>query len=642
MARHGVAGPKLQDAFNVLKAALNTTREFTRADVEELLKRFIGGAAIDLFEGRVEALTDDLLSHPASYERIQQFYSGAPLGWDIIAAHGDIERDQQEDLIKQLNHPSETLRLFCIVAEPGAGKSTFMRRVAAELHKRYEAFLIRITSKEDANVWFLMSTFCQKVKRPFYILIDDVFRDPEVISALCELDQSLPITILATSRSNEYRTIRFGGKFERMSLKEPSPIEKERILLRLGKTRSDLTKEQKVRMDNANQFLVLMMELKDPMGRRLEEIVQETVEWLQINDESAYRAYEYLCLAYLHSISIPASLLERLDPQGRFYNLPSRPKTQGLIFYDEDRTRNIRAGHPSIAEIAYSFYEKLRSPISVLSEIIDAVDASDYLERNFAGHLLRAMGQAKSPILASAFPRIEEFIASCKQYATINDLSVWRVFYLSLGHLEQAEECVDAAMALAPINSIECTTLLYFHRERGKECDVLPAIEKWIYEHPEDSFIRMHYLGLLERHGATEEIKRALPAIEKWIYEHPEDSFVRVHYLGLLERHGATEEEIKRGLQESGNWLAKHPEDSFVRVHYLGLLERHGATEEEIKHGLQETGNWLAKHPEDSLVRVHHLGLLERRCTEEEIKHGLQETGNWLAKHPEEKEVWNF
>ena len=53
MAEHGVASPKLHDAFNVLKAALDTKREFTRTDVEELLKRFIGGAAIDLFEGQV-------------------------------------------------------------------------------------------------------------------------------------------------------------------------------------------------------------------------------------------------------------------------------------------------------------------------------------------------------------------------------------------------------------------------------------------------------------------------------------------------------------------------------------------------------------------------------------------------------------
>jgi Cap4-like dsDNA endonuclease family protein len=140
LARHGVAGSELENAFSALKDALEPQSEFTRVDVEELLKQFIGAEAIELFEGRVELLTDDLLSRPADLDRIQQFYAGAPLDWDIIAACGDIERDQQQKLVEQLSVPSETLRLLCIVAEPGAGKSTLAWRVAAELYSKYGAF----------------------------------------------------------------------------------------------------------------------------------------------------------------------------------------------------------------------------------------------------------------------------------------------------------------------------------------------------------------------------------------------------------------------------------------------------------------------------------------------------------------------
>ena len=103
-----------------MRSALYAKPEFTREDIKERLKQFIGGAAIDLFEGRVEALTNELLSRPASSERIQQFYKGAQeISWDIVAAQGDIERDQQEDLISQLCRISETLRIVCVVAEPG-------------------------------------------------------------------------------------------------------------------------------------------------------------------------------------------------------------------------------------------------------------------------------------------------------------------------------------------------------------------------------------------------------------------------------------------------------------------------------------------------------------------------------------------
>jgi hypothetical protein len=57
LSRQGIAGAELQNAFNALKASLDK-REFRRVDVEESLKRFIGGAAIELFEGAAEALTD--------------------------------------------------------------------------------------------------------------------------------------------------------------------------------------------------------------------------------------------------------------------------------------------------------------------------------------------------------------------------------------------------------------------------------------------------------------------------------------------------------------------------------------------------------------------------------------------------------
>jgi Cap4-like dsDNA endonuclease family protein len=314
LARNGVAGKDLHNAFGALKAGLIPQREFTRDDVQEILKRFVGGAAIDLFEGRLQALTDDLLARTASAQRIQQYYAGAPLDWDIIAAHGDIERDQQDELIEQLSQPSETVRLVCIVAEPGAGKSTLAWRVAAELHRQHGAFVVRVRDKEAADLWYLMTEFYAKVGRPFYVLVDDLFRDPEVINALRELSPWLPITILATSRANEYHPHRLRGEVLPEPLKEPSLGEKERILQRLGKTRVDLTSEQQKRLNTANQFLVLMMEVT--AGKELREIIRDTLERLRQQDESAYRAYEYLCFTYQYSISIPESCWSALMCKG--------------------------------------------------------------------------------------------------------------------------------------------------------------------------------------------------------------------------------------------------------------------------------------------------------------------------------------
>ena len=613
MAKHGVGSADLHDAFNVIKGALNIKREFFRTDVEELLKQFIGRAAIEIFEGSAEAVSDELFSHPASPERIQLYYAGAPLGWDIIAAHGDIERDQHENLFERLRQPSETLKMVCIVAEPGAGKSTLARRLAADLYQERNAFLIRIKNKEDAQVWYNMPKFYQKIKRPFYVLMDDVFRDQDVLNALCELDQSLPITILATSRSNEYRTIRFGGESDRLTLKKPSPEEKDRLIARLGKNRNDLTSGQRQRLDDANQFLVLMIELTDPKGRRLEEIVEDTVEWLKIKDESTHRAYEYLCFAYQFGISIPVSLLERLDPNERFYNLPNRPTAQGLIFYDEDRARTIRVGHPIIADIAYSIYKEFKSPTSVLSDIIDAIDKRDNLEIRFAGHLLRALAQAKSPFIMTAFPEIDAFIVSCKQYATVHDLCIWRAFYLDIDNKDRAEDCVDTALERVPLGPIDCQMLLFFYRERGREKDAVPVLAKWIYENPDYSLAP--YIGLIERYGTNEEIKRVLQETSDWLLNHANDTAVRMPYLGLVERNG-TNEEIKRVLQETSDWLSNHPDEKEVFIAFIPTLIRLGRLDE----ALEVASEAISNHQDNQNLIETYLRLIRESADEQTVR----------------------
>ncbi len=275
LALRGIAGSGLANAYNALKSALERRREFTASDLEEVLKRYLAQPLLELFGGRVEALAYDLLSQPANPNRIQQFYAGAPLDWDILAAQGDIPRDQQEGLLKQLREPSNSLRFVCIVAEPGAGKSTLAWRTAATLHQEDGALVLRVKDKEDPDVWYLIGEFCRKIKRPFYALADDLFRDADVVSALRELNVFLPITVLATSRANEYRPSRLKAEVIRVPLSEPSRDEKERILRRVGKPRGTLTPEQEKRLDGANQFRVLMMELT--AGKKLVEIVTDAL-----------------------------------------------------------------------------------------------------------------------------------------------------------------------------------------------------------------------------------------------------------------------------------------------------------------------------------------------------------------------------
>jgi hypothetical protein len=301
-------------------------------------KKDEGGAsvsqALEPFGGRLELVTGKTLHHRATQQRIQQFYAGARLDWDIIAARADIPRDQEAELLQVAAEPFEGTRLIAIVAEAGAGKSTLAWRIAAELQKQHTAIVIRIKDNTDAEMWYSLPDLAGKIGRRFYILVDDVFQDPDSADAFRELSATLPVTILATSRPNEYehRVRRLKCDHLRFDLRPPSGAEKGRMLNRMGKRPEDLTTEQQHRLDKANQFLVLMMELTG--GKDLHEIVRDTIEKLNSIDKDAYVAYEYLCFAYRLSITTPASLLERLGKDGAFDNLPERRTTQGLIFGD--------------------------------------------------------------------------------------------------------------------------------------------------------------------------------------------------------------------------------------------------------------------------------------------------------------------
>jgi len=131
-------------------------------------------------------------------------------------------------------------------------------RLAFELF-RQQVFVLRVVNASNPDIWYQLPHFYEILKKPFCVLVDDAFRDDNVFSALQDLSRNLPITILATSRHNEYRTLRLKGEIISFTLPPPTKQEKERLLTRLGKTRAGLVLEQRQRLDTDNVFLVLMM-----------------------------------------------------------------------------------------------------------------------------------------------------------------------------------------------------------------------------------------------------------------------------------------------------------------------------------------------------------------------------------------------
>jgi class 3 adenylate cyclase/tetratricopeptide (TPR) repeat protein len=511
--------------------------------------------AFNAFGGRVEIVTDVMLAHQANPKRIQQFYAGAKLDWDIIAARADIPRDQADDFSRQASQVRTEMRVVCIVAEAGAGKSTSAWRVAADLVQQHEALVLHIKDNTDPEAWYRMPEFCLKVSRPFYVLVDDIFHDPDATSAFKEISPWLPITVVATSRPNEYRPERMKCEKMVLSLNPPSLHEKKRVLVKLGRDYGDLTHGQQRRLDSATQFLVLMIELTE--GKDLAEIVRDSVERLNELDESASRAYEYLCFASQFSIGFPVSLLERLDEHGRFYNLPERETAQGLIFWGSSQGY-VRVGHPIIAATAAKVYAKSRSPQAVLRDISAAVGASNRLERNFFAFLLRALAKLESAILASMPQSLEGTISSLVQSADrIFELTIWRSFYDFRGEYELAERCLDLAFILEPASSWECLKLLNLYRDCKRERDALPVLAKWIRRNPEQGGVRGTYLRLVEDY-AQNDIDAEIQETISWLMAHPDDYVVRKVFLGLVERN-ANDELKEATIAATREWLSTHP-----------------------------------------------------------------------------------
>jgi tetratricopeptide (TPR) repeat protein/energy-coupling factor transporter ATP-binding protein EcfA2 len=587
------------------------------------------GVVQELFKSRVRIIDEELFQHPASDEEVSQYYDGAqPLTWNIVAAQGVIERDQQAELLERLLTPSGQIQMICIVGEAGAGKSSLAWQLARQLTHQQDNSILQILDNTDDDIWYRLPDFWVRTQQPFHALVDDVFRDESVLRAFKVLDPNLPMVILATSRANEYRGDE-GLPFpvERVDLPEPSPAEKNRILSRLGKEWAQMAAEERARVSAANQMLILMAELTT--GKGFIRFIRDTLNRLRQHDEVVYRAYEYLCYTYQYDISIPASLLERLDDKGRFYRLLDKRAAKGLIFADKSQPGNLQVGHPVRAEHAAKLYG--RDPRSIFGEILEAVDVKSRVERHFVTHLLREMARRASE---SRLPDILEcnaaVIQDIQREATISEMIIWHTLYQDLGHQEEAKRCVDVALSKNPTSRQECFSLRSLCQKQQREAAVLPMFRQWLEHAPEDYQARPVYLSLVKRH-APEQLPEVIEETSVWLAKHPEDHHVRQAYLGLAVRKG-TAEQVGQVIVETSAWLADHPENSSVRRTYLAVMKRHGLA------ALLILRRHIEHAADDHHARAAYLNLVEHHAPEQ-LPQVIEKTAAWLAERPREVEI---
>ena len=589
--------------------------------------------AIKIFDGGVELLDKRRLSNRASPERIEQFYKGEGLHWDVIAANADIERDQEKQLMKLLSSTPQVLRIVCVTGGSWVGKSTLAWRAAARLYWDHKAVVMRVIYGHDPQLWGHMHQFWRDIRHPFYILADDIFRKDEVVEMLRTLDPYLPVTILATSQVSEYRPHGLTCHVVELPLKNPTQNEKKKLLAKRGIRKEDLTPDQQKRLEKATSFGVMMTELTT--GEDHAKAFERTVEHLKSKDPVGYRAYEYVSFCYQYEVCIPLAVLNRLDSEGRFHRLADRQSVQGLIFKDDAFPHALNAGHSRTAVIRFRSY--FRAPHLVLLEIAKAIDPADGESRKFLGFLVLRMLRLERHSIEPGLQELVPIIRRVRQKAAeFSEVRLWLACFSELGLHEEVEACETALLSTSPMNSWECVYLASLLDGQQHHQDALDVLTEYIGRHPHEGHHRPMYLRIVEQYGTRDQRKEAMRETRKWLADHQEDNYVRTTFLGFVERKGS--DELKRNvLKETRKWLAAHQEDNSVRTAFLGFVERKGS--DELKRNvLKETRKWLTKHPENSGVRTAFLGLVENKAPEM-IPEIMDKMQKWLAAGPADHSV---
>ncbi len=622
-------------AVSWLREIRDTLRERSSPTWETLN----ASAAHELFGSYVSLVNLDEIP-PASDEAIQKYYEGAPLTWGVIIADGDVERDQQPELIDTFDSSREGTFLLCIAGEMGSGKSTFAWRMALEIARITGYALLYVRNNEAEEVWYMLEPGILSYGKPLIVLVDDVFRNEDARRALESLSPGLDIMIVASSRSNETPAdLRLPYEHSVHWLDKPTPQEKTRVLEQVAKTRK-LTKTQLQRFRQADSWLVMMLEIST--GESLYQIVTRCVTQLKQQDDVVYRAFEYLCFATKYDLYIPPALLKALDSHGKFFSLISRPASKDLIFKD-DSGRGLRAQHPLIAQAAMEVYK--RDPFHLVDELIVAVDQVMPDARLFIVLLLRHLvADNEQALVERVLEERTDEIAEILAHCTPSHLRLWAALYSKLGNFEKSLALEHECLTRAPDNSIDWFTILKLVERKGTVAQLAQVIAdtaEWLADYPQHwgvSIAYVAYLELIGRKGTEEQLAQVIADTAKWLAAgHPGASQVYTAYLGLVGRKG-TEKQAEQAIDDTAKRLAENPQHWLVYEAYLGLVGRKG-TEKQAEQAIEDTVKWLAaEHPGAFQVYAAYLGLVGRKGTEKQAEQAIDNMAKRLAENPQH---WN-
>ncbi len=631
LQKYGILADDTDAALAILRSRLIFGSEFQAADVLSAIGFFRARAATRSLDPLAVWVSEDLTA-PIDEEEVLEYYSGRNISWSFIASSKDLPRDQLGGLRSICGQKPNRLRIVTIVGGPGAGKSTIAWRVAWDLKQREDVPVLHIQEGASSAAWSELESIYEILGRSFIILVDDIFRVEDIDTALKSLPASLPITILATARANEYRLPSIDGERIRFDLAPPSDNEIDQVLHRFGRAPESLSRFKRERLSDPGEFLALLMLVS--LGEDFDQYVARTYATLQHHHPELPLAYAALSLPGVFDIPAPQSVLLRMNPDV-YHELDRRAVTRKVI-YTAPLPNYLRVGHALIAEAALRHYRERRNLATLADQLLACIDTRPDDERRFFVSLARRLVRASWFDASLLRDRLTDTIENFLDHFTAGELGSFARTFGAIEWEAESEFCSQASWNGKIQSGGDLAYLVRAGRQSSRPQDALSR--PFDILSLENAAMGINpWIGLVEKSGTVDQRNQAIVAISEWLRRHPHDNYIRRRYLGFVANQG-TNEQIESALNETANWLEAHPDDSILRGPYLSTVVRRGS-QAQIASAITDTFDWLGEHIEDNFVRTAHLGLVGKKGTRDQIDRAISDAAAWLQDNPDNTSV---
>ena len=569
-------------------------------------------ALVAPFRRSYEVIAEEMASGSAGPEG---FFKGDRLTWGQLSADYDARRDITDDVVEVvLDEQSESgVRTILLLGEAGAGKTTILRRIGADLAAVWK--LPTITLRDSALLSYReVEPLRTVLDNRLHILIDNAADHVREIADFVREARSAraDVTLILAARNNEWTDrvrqteVSPDGVFQLEYLSEP---EIDRVIDRLThfrelghlETLSPLERKSAFRDNAERQLLVALREATE--GRRFEEIIID--EFSSISSSEARNAYLFVCCVYRVGVALRAGILRRLTgvPFEEFQEKLLAPAERVLIEERLPDDLEYRARHPIIAEIVSNHL--LPTPENLLDAYLRIMELLDIGSTDVVSFRKISRNRA----LVDSLTRYDlraKFYKACRETAPDDSIVAqhWAIAAMGAGRFVTARQQLAEARKLAPRdNAIQHTAGMlaltqYRNTHRGdawervhfntaeKEFLVLTKRAKWD-AHAYDSLADL-YEERARRSESGERIVwygRAQEVLADGIDQAEDKSGLIAADAGIHERLG----EMEDADQDFQAALRADARNSHARILYSRYLQRsgrYGDSELQLDEGL--------------------------------------------------------